>query len=498
MLLDQLERESRDAKRRQLLFAAVLAGGAILVGAFFFGLVAIEFEPAGQPASAERPQAETPATSPADRREEKAADSAAAPAGATVPDAASEAAREDFKAGLAAFQADVEPVITHEDFARWNPRAQREILDLKDEAVRQFGSGNYGEAVETLAAAGALSEREVAAADTAFEQALAKAGAAANADDHDEAALQIARALEIRPGSEVARDLKARIDELPELLAQIENAAIARVGNNLRAEAKHLQAALDIDPGRTELAARLESVRTELRERDFAARITDGFAGVEARDPVAARRGLQAAEKIFPDRGEADVLAEKIATLELDLMIERLVTTARAAAAADDWGVAERNLVEANRLFPDDREIMGNLELARAINAIDRRLDQYLAAPQRFASEDVAAGARTVMSEADGFAAQSPTLAAKAGRVGEVVAAYATKVPVRLLSDGETNISVRGVGVVGTTTDRTIELRPGTYTIEGIRAGFRAKLLRVDIPPGTENLVLEIFPNERI
>ena len=82
--------------------------------------------------------------------------------------------------------------------------------------------------------------------------------------------------------------------------------------------------------------------------------------------------------------------------------------------------------------------------------------------------------------------------------MSDIVAAYDTKVAVRILSDGQTKISVRGVGQVGATLDRTIELRPGSYTFEGVRAGFRSKLMKVDIPPGTEEIVLEIYLDERI
>ncbi|MEP4886942.1 MAG: hypothetical protein ABJ215_11285, partial [Alphaproteobacteria bacterium] len=92
----------------------------------------------------------------------------------------------------------------------------------------------------------------------------------------------------------------------------------------------------------------------------------------------------------------------------------------------------------------------------------------------------------------------SPRLAAQADSLAGVVAAYAVKMPVRIVSDGKTNITVRGVGIVGKITERTIELRPGRYTFEGVREGFQAVLVRVDIAPGQADLVLEIVPDERI
>ena len=57
---------------------------------------------------------------------------------------------------------------------------------------------------------------------------------------------------------------------------------------------------------------------------------------------------------------------------------------------------------------------------------------------------------------------------------------------------------MRGVGRVGLTNEKTIDLRPGKYTFEGKRTGYRSKLIQVDIPPGSENVVVEIYTDERI
>ena len=56
---------------------------------------------------------------------------------------------------------------------------------------------------------------------------------------------------------------------------------------------------------------------------------------------------------------------------------------------------------------------------------------------------------------------------------------WQTEVPLRVISDGETHISVRGVGIIGTVTDRTVLLRPGTYKLEGKKKGYRSKLIEV-------------------
>ncbi|MDA0675857.1 MAG: hypothetical protein O3A88_05795, partial [Proteobacteria bacterium] len=413
-------------------------------------------------------------------------------------DAANEVAREQFKADLAAFQTGLEPAVTRADFARWDAATQRRILDGKAMAISQFSQGAYVAAVDALATARATAKEALAARDRAFNDAFTTAETAYGDDNYDAAALAISRVLTIRPDSAPAAALKQRIDALPSLLEKIEAAAVARVENNLEAERGHLEAVLAIDPQRGEMAARLAEVQRLLREARFAGHIAAGLNDVAARKLSPARRNLDAARAIYPDRAELDVLDEKVAGLQVELMIERLTQTARAAARADDWATAEQTYIQVRRLAPASRDITEGLALAQTINRLHARAARHLAAPGRLASEAVAADAGAVVDAVAPLRDDSPRLATQADALAGLVAAYGVKVPVRIVSDGKTEITVRGVGIVGKITERTIELRPGQYTFEGIREGFQSVLMRVDIPPGQVDLVLEIVPDERI
>ena len=496
MLQEKLEQESRAAQRRRVQLVIGIAASVVVIGLAYGGIVLL------------RPSDVADATS-APQQAEVAPDAKASEI--VTPDvlpnlapdpiadaAANEAAREQFKGDLAAFQSVLEPAVAHEGFARWDATAQRRILDGKQTAISLFSAASYTAAVEQLAAARTVAEQALAARERAFNDAFAAAEAAHADDSYDAAALAIDRALNIRPDSAPASALKQRIDALPALLAKIEDAAVARVENNLDAERPHLEAALAIDPQRSELASRLAEVRRLLREARFAGHIVAGLTDVEARKLTSAQRNLDAARAIYPDRAEVNVLDEKIAGLALELLIERLTVTARAAAQGDDWVTAEQTYIQLRRLAPANRDITDELALAQTINRLHARAARHLAAPERLASVAVATEAGSIADTIALLRDDSPRLAAQADKLAALVVAYAVKVPVRIVSDGKTNITVRGVGIVGKITERTIELRPGQYTFEGIREGFQAVLIRVDIPPGQADLVLKIVPDERI
>ena len=65
-------------------------------------------------------------------------------------------------------------------------------------------------------------------------------------------------------------------------------------------------------------------------------------------------------------------------------------------------------------------------------------------------------------------------------------------------SDNHTHISVRGVGEVGVVEKKSIRLKPGVYTFEGKRSGFRSRLLNVEIGLYQTSVDVELICNEQI
>jgi hypothetical protein len=65
-------------------------------------------------------------------------------------------------------------------------------------------------------------------------------------------------------------------------------------------------------------------------------------------------------------------------------------------------------------------------------------------------------------------------------------------------SDGLTEIVLSRVGRLGTLTRRTVELKPGTYTIVGSRRGYRDVRRQLTVPPGGPAPVVRVRCEEAI
>ena len=493
MLLEKLEEESRATRRRRLLIAGGFMGAAVLLGLFLVAVVVIWPDIDETPATAESTRQDGSPVRVSDQHTEDGVSSG--PARELVDD---DEKRNKFKDLFATFQAEIEPDIASKAFAEWDATTRQDVVAQKDAAFAQFSRGQYSEALAGLEAATAQARASLGARDAAFDEALREARAAYAADDYVQALPQITRARQLQPESPEAEALETEVARLPEVLSVIAKAAVARVENDAEAEEKYLGDALALDPDRSELASRRQELRAERKERIYGDHVKSGLANIQARRLSGARADLKAARDLFSDRPETQLLSQQIGVLATQLEFETMLESAAAARQSDDWVAAEKFYARAGAIVPDDPQVNGGYQLAGEIIQLQREMTRILDRPERLASEDVAANASDLVSKARDLADLSPSLTAQSEQVSSLVKAYGTKVSIRILSDGITRISVRGIGQVGATTDRTIELRPGSYTFEGARAGFRSKLVQVDIPPGTEGLVLEIYPDERV
>ena len=517
MLLEKLEQESRASRRRRLIVAGGFAGAAVLLGLFLVAVVVVWPKVEGTAVTAEPVREDgSPVRVDARAPDDNVTRLSANPSPGTARDSEisgeisqgnpvspqqfddDTASRDQFKALFETFQKDIEPDISSTAFAGWDAATQQDVIAQKESAFAQFSRGQYSEALEGLEAATSQAQKSLDARDLAFDAALREARSAYDTDNYDQALPQITRARQLKPDSAEAEALEAEVARLPEILNAISKASVARVENDLEAEEKYLGEALALDADRSELALRRQEIQIERKERAYAGRVQSGLANVQSRRLSSARADLSAAREMFSDRSETRLLSRQVAALAEKMEFEKMMASAADARRADDWIAAEDFYARAGAIVPDDPQVNGGYQLAGEINQLQTEMAKVLDKPERLASESVAAHASALVSKARDIADLSPSLATRSEEVAELVKAYGTKVSIRILSDGITRISVRGVGQVGATTDRTIELRPGSYTFEGARAGFRSKLVQVDIPPGTEGLVLEIYPDERV
>ena len=391
------------------------------------------------------------------------------------------ALRDTFKQQLKDFQNKVEPAILAASVAVWATDAHDKIFEYKEGAMQAFSAGNYSSATALLQSAFESADNILSLAEEKFRIYLDIAIRAFESGDSNTAQANITQALLLKPDDATTKALKARIDVLPEVLRLLASASKARAENDYKELKAYLQEITRLDPARKDLKIQLQAITQKVIGQEFASHISNGIEAVSRRDLHTAQESLVLAKRIFPTRDEVALLNKDVQQLSHEIMLQQHLRSARVAASKDDWKSAYDSYRKALAVDDTDSIAADGARLAVRILESHKDIVRYRSHPERLSSENVATAAKAVLQRAETLYQESPGLAAEGHSLSELIADYSTPLGVIVRSDNKTKILVRGVGVVGKTLQRTVSLKPGIYTFEGKRPGYKSKLIQVEV-----------------
>ncbi len=268
-----------------------------------------------------------------------------------------------------------------------------------------------------------------------------------------------------------------KIEKYESLIQVREEVTTARTSGDLNEEMAALQNLIDLDPEDQSASIRINEIKQIQEDRLFNQAIAAGHVAIGQGDLTAANSYLASAIKIRPSDTESINLQVRVNSLARNLDIERYLKMAITETKNDNWKAALSNYKKVLKLDANHAEAGTGKEFAENLIATQDRLDDYLERPERLASSNIAKLAQSALNESKLLTAFSKRLSESSTGLETAIQEWQTPIPVRVISDGETEIGVRGVGKVGKTTERIISLRPGHYVFEGIRSGYRSILV---------------------
>ncbi len=331
-----------------------------------------------------------------------------------------------------------------------------------------------------------------------FSQNLEQASSFLSTDQYDEALFYIEKAMMVNPASQEALAVKNEIEKLPTLLPLLREASIANSENYLKKEYTLLLQISQLTPDRQDVSKRLTEVAGLIVKEQFEEQISSGFAAIDRKIATKARHHYQQAKKIDPSRKELSVLLDNILTLEKSTRIKKAIGLAEQAIRRDDWRQAEDLFTKILKDEPNSTKAIEGKNWAKKILRLQSNIQNYLDAPYRVSDPSIQGNAKVALGDAQTLANFSFTLKRQAEQLQLLIAQLNQQISVTVASDGKTNVIVRGVGKIGTVTQKAIFLKPGNYTFEGSRKGFKSKLLPVLIPYDHETYSINVICDERI
>ncbi|MCP4343825.1 MAG: hypothetical protein GY799_34360 [Desulfobulbaceae bacterium] len=406
--------------------------------------------------------------------------------------------RGEFKEILQYYENEIEPRLQVANVEAWSRDAFFEINELKKSVMLDFSNGQYLVAKDNLQLLTIKALEILKEAEQIFEENLQKASSFLAEDRYDEAKLHIEKALTVDSRSPEALEVQQKIEKLPFLLPLLNGAKVARAENDLEKEYDFLQQILEIAPEREELSERMQVLAELIKAQEFDRHIASGFTAIAKTKAKEARSHYQQAKKIDSERAELPVLLEQLLALEKSIRVKLAIKRAEQAVRRDDWQQVKVNFSKAAKDAPGNKTVAEGQRRADFVLGLLARFNQYSKNPYRLSHVDVRKEAEQTLAQAKSASAYSFTIKRQAEQLAELIAKINRVIPVTVISDNKTYVSVRGVGKVGVVSQKTVQLKPGKYTFEGARSGYKSKLVQAFIPYDQSDFNVRVICDEPI
>lgn len=253
------------------------------------------------------------------------------------------------------------------------------------------------------------------------------------------------------------------------------------------------------------LDAQFESalvLRTQIEQtildRDFDAAMSRGYSALAANNLSAARAGFNEAERLKPDHPLLADARNILASAGQAGSLGALRNSAENAASLEQWESSRDLWAQILELEPAAVEARVQLIRSQARMDLDQRIQAVLADPLRLRDDSEWQSAETILREARAIRDPGSRLLRQITDLSSAISRARTPVRLELRSDGETRISVLGVGDIGTFQTYPLDLYPGRYVILGRRSGYQDVRHEIMINGDTLRIDLEVVSTQSI
>tara|TARA_B100001564_G_scaffold359954_1_gene384140 strand:- start:3333 stop:4958 length:1626 start_codon:yes stop_codon:yes gene_type:complete len=306
----------------------------------------------------------------------------------------------------------------------------------------------------------------------------------------------IKNALKLKPNVQEAKKLRTKIKVLPEKIQILENLETARNENNKKKELLLMQKLSQIEKN-PKLDDEIKNLSLTIAETEFAKKINKAEKFFKDGNIKDAENFLIKAKKILPNRPEINLFEDKLDKLKEEKIKKDLLFNFNIASSNDDWETSLLNLKKIENIENNDAFIREKIEMTEEILSLKKSLKSHSKNLHRFTNQKFKNVVLSDLKSSEKYLDISPSLLKNYLEVSDVIKKSEIKINVKIVSDNETYIEIRGIGKVGKVEEKIIQLPPGEYYFIGKKKGFRDIFLDINLT-GNEPVQLKIICTEKI
>lgn len=366
---------------------------------------------------------------------------------------------------------------------RW---AGVEFSKLREKAAAgdlSYQQQQFDTAIEQYSAALKTAEDLLAEAQS-LPARLNKVAESALAEGNGAAAVKTYHLIElIEPDNPIIESGLNRVALLQQTWPLIQQARELQSGGELEQALDRYRQVKTIDSASTEATQQITAIEGQLKETRFTRLMSRGLAAIDRGAGAEAERILQQAAELKPKDSGVQSALRQARQLSTGKRVRASLGQIDTLEAQEKWGqvvsaIDELSTQEGNLAGLSDRR-----ESALRLQTLHTQLDKALKAPEALSDERKYNAAKKLVTEANGFISQSPSLGIKTQELDELLQLSRIPVAVVIVSDNQTEVNVFRVARLGRIAEKSLQLTPGKYVITGSRNGYRDVRLEVIISP---------------
>ena len=380
----------------------------------------------------------------------------------------------------------------------WAPDIIEDVELVASNADEAYRAKEYGlAAVEYEKARDTLLALEASVPDR-FEKILADLRLSIDGGDIRKSEDLFSQASLLNPISSRLTKIDLRMNTLPQILTALEQGQLLEKQGQLQQAVMVLQKASQLDPKHPLVLDALEIANAKLTKSQFDKAMSLGYQALEKNNLPRARQQFTQAKTLDPLSIEVRTAMTELKELEMRNRLFILRKESVVLESQENWIGAEKRFSEA--LKRDKNLLFANQGLARVAprRVLDQMLNGFIEDPEKLKIRKVSQEAANVLSDARQIPRPVPRLKNQINTVSTLLEEANTKLPVKIISDGLTSITLYKIAELGKFDSRELLLRPGGYTAAGFRNGYRDIRISFDVTKETTPLEISIKCEETI
>jgi tetratricopeptide (TPR) repeat protein len=366
---------------------------------------------------------------------------------------------------------------------RWGGLRYRQAREIYAEGDAAYLERDYALATEKYREAIEIVEPLLEQVDAEFSRAFDAGMQALEVGDTIEALRNLELAVAISSGHAGAQAGLERARNLDTVLSLTDQGIAFEKNLELEGARQSFQQAIALDPEWQPAREGLDRVEATINQMDFDQRMSEGLEALAVGDFASARAAFRMAEALQPGSVEP---RDGLMQVDQGLRLERIARLERQAAseqAAEKWEAAIESYETILEIDPNLSFAQEGLSHAQQMTALHGQLAEFIAEPDKLSAQSTMNRATRLVVEITRMGDIGPRLADERDQLSRLLKRAATPIPVRLVSDNLTSVSIFKVGKLGNFEPHELNLRPGTYVATGSRPGYRDVRLEFRVAP---------------